>query len=91
MKYLIIGIVVIISGSIFYYTYYNKKHPCIQKQTYCYYETHGVATGVGPTIGGNGGMAVTVSPTTAKIYIDCKNVSLTPEEVYTEDKCVLRE
>lgn len=70
---------------------YEENHPCIQWQEYCYYETHDTAVGVGPAIGGSGGMAVTVAPTTAKIYVDCNiDHALIPGHIYSENKCVVR-
>lgn len=69
--------------------YWNFKHPCIEYQKYCYYETHGTAIGFGPNIGGKG-FATTVTPTTSKIYVECKENKNIPVKIKEEQKCTKR-
>lgn len=86
----IVLIIAIVVGGVFYKRQYEKKHPCLEWKTYCYYKNHDISTGVGPNLGGKGGVAVTIVPTSAKIYINCEERENTPEKVYEEKKCVLR-
>ena len=82
---------VMLIGVITYFTIgWYKDHPCIQEESYCYYNQTSLATGVGQVIGGKGGVAVSVSSVTVKVYIDCKDTKITPEEISIETRCVLR-
>lgn len=68
---------------------YEQEHPCLEWKEYCYYETHDVSVGVGPVISGDGGIGVSVVPTTAKIYIDCENTEHIPEKIKTEKNVLI--
>jgi len=68
---------------------YYLEHPCLEWKTYCYYEDNDLSVGIGPVIGGNGGMSMAVVPTSTKVYVNCDTKDV-PKEIQKEQVCELR-
>ncbi len=80
---LVIAVIVVIIFAVKYY----KNHPCLEYETYCYYNSHGFGIGIGSD--SDGDPSITPMFMSHKVYVDCSEKNLAPN-IQEEKRCIKR-